>query len=254
LCEINPGTRFVQFVDGDCELVEGWLERGCRFLEERLDVALVTGRRRERFPERSIYNRLADIEWDAPAGEIKSTHGDVMVRAEAFRQIGGFDPTVFVGEEQDLCARLRKNGWILLRIDAEMTIHDMAMTRFVQWWRRCVRSGYGFAVGAVLHGAAPERHLVREVWSIESWVIALPLVILSLLWLTHYWSLALVFAYPLNVIRLALRYRKAGRPPRDAWLYSGACVLGCFPNAVGILRYWYCRLLRRRQPLIEYKN
>ena len=52
---------------------------------------LVSGRRRERFPDQSIYNRLADLEWDMPVGEIKGSHGDIMVRAEAFRQVGGFD-------------------------------------------------------------------------------------------------------------------------------------------------------------------
>src|SRR6516165_251757 len=26
LCQMNPQVRFVQFVDGDCEVVEGWLE------------------------------------------------------------------------------------------------------------------------------------------------------------------------------------------------------------------------------------
>ena len=130
LCRIDPEVRFVQFLDGDCELVDGWLERAGRVLEERPDVALVTGRRRERFPERSSYNRLADLEWDMPLGEIEGSHGDILVRAEAFRQVDGFDASVFVGEDFDLCVRLRKRGWILLRIDAEMTLHDMAMTRF----------------------------------------------------------------------------------------------------------------------------
>ena len=68
LCQIDPEVRFVQFVDGDCEVVDGWLDQARRVLEERQDVALVTGRRRERFPEKSIYNRLADIEWDMPSG------------------------------------------------------------------------------------------------------------------------------------------------------------------------------------------
>ena len=76
----------MQFIDGDCEVVDGWLDQALRVLEERPDVGLVTGRRRERFPEQSIYNRLADLEWDMPMGEIKGSHGDVMIRVEAFRQ------------------------------------------------------------------------------------------------------------------------------------------------------------------------
>ena len=89
-----------------------------------------------------------------------------MVRVEAFRQIGGFNIEVFVAEDFELCIRLRERGWILLRIDAEMTLHDIAMTRFGQWWRRCVRTGYAYPDLMHLHGKAPERHFVREVRSI----------------------------------------------------------------------------------------
>ena len=55
------------------------------------DVAVVCGRRRERHPETSVYNRLADLEWDTPVGEAESCGGDAMMRVDAFRQVGGFD-------------------------------------------------------------------------------------------------------------------------------------------------------------------
>jgi hypothetical protein len=216
LRRIDPEVRFVQFVDGDCEMVEGWLERASGVLRERPDVALVTGRR-ERFPERSTYNRLVDLEWDMPLGEIDGSHGDILVRAEAFRQVGGFDATVFVGEDYDLCVRLRKRGWVLLRIDVEMTLHDMAMTRFGQWWRRCVRSGYGFAEGALLHGAPPLRHWVREVCSILFWGLVLPAVILGLAWPTRGASLALLAGYPYLYASwgLGVLSRPSPNPARD---------------------------------------
>jgi GT2 family glycosyltransferase len=254
LCQIDPEVQFVQFVDGDCEVVDGWLDKGLHVLHERPDVALVTGRRRERFPEKSIYNRLADIEWDMPLGEIKGSHGDIMVRADAFRQTGGFDASVLVGEDYELCLRLRKNGWILLRIDAEMTIHDMGMTRFGQWWRRCVRSGYGFAEGALLHGKPPERHWVRDVRSIIFWGIALPLLILGLLWPTRGLSLLLALAYPLQTLRIGRRHRQAGMAPRDAWLYGLACTVARFPHAFGLARFWIGRPLGWNKRIIEYKS
>ncbi len=258
--EIEPDVRFVQFVDGDCEVVDGWLERGLAAIEGHPEIGAVSGRRRERFPERSIYNRIADIEWDAPAGEVKYCGGDVLIRTEAFRQIGGYDPTLIAGEDPELSVRLRQHGWTILRIDAEMTLHDMAMTRFSQWWKRGVRSGFAFAEGAAMHGRPPERHWVHHVRSIVFWGIALPITIIVLVmaWLAFGWptrdaGLLLVLAYPLQVLRIARYYHKVGLPWRLAWLYGGSCVLGRFPNALGAMRYWSSRLLGRRQGLIEYK-
>ncbi len=255
LCQIDPEVRFVQFIDADCEVIEGWLERGRRVLEDRVDVALVTGRRRERHREQSIYNRLADIEWDIPTGEIKATHGDFLIRAGAFRQVGGFDPTVRVSEDHELCLRLRKAGWILLRVGAEMSLHDMAMTRFGQWWRRGIRTGYGYGQGALIHGAPPERHCVHDVHSCIFWGIVLPLLILVAAVCTHGLGLLLALAYPLQIVRIAIRYRKAGMPPRDAWLYGWSCTVGRLAQTIGLLGFWGERLAARdgRGRVITYK-
>ncbi len=252
--KVDPDVRFVQFVDGDCEIVAGWLERACMVLESRPDVAAVSGRRRERFPEQSVYNRLADIEWNSPAGEARYCGGDVLVRADAFRQIKGYNAALIAGEDPDLGVRLRQKGWLILRIDAEMTLHDMAMTRFSQWWRRCTRSGYAFAEGAAMHGKPPERHWVRETRRIIFWGIVMPYMILALAWPTRGLSLLLCLVYPLQAAWIARRQLKAGMQPRDAWLYGAACVVGRFPNTVGAVRYWYGRLTGRCQALIEYKG
>lgn len=254
LLELHPEIRYVQFVDGDCELREGWLEQGRAVLDQRPDVALVTGRRRERFPERSVYNRLADLEWDMPIGEIDGSHGDVMIRALAFRQVGGFDANVLVAEDIDICLRLRQRGWILLRLDQEMTIHNMDMTRFGQWWRRAVRAGYGYADGAYLHGGPPERRFVREVLRILGWGLLIPLAILLLAWPTRGASLALTLVYPLQYWRIERRARlRRGWTSSDARIYALFCVLGHFPHLVGLVTYWFRLIGRRPKKIIEYK-
>ncbi|MCA1993210.1 MAG: glycosyltransferase, partial [Coleofasciculus sp. S288] len=166
LLQANAKIEFVQFVDGDCEVVEGWFERAQRELETQPNIAVVCGRRRERFPELSIYNQLCDIEWDTPVGEAKACGGDSMMRVEAFQQVGGFNPTLIAGEEPELCVRLRQKGWKILRLDAEMTLHDAQMTHFSQWWKRTLRAGHAYAEGAWLHGRSSERHWVKESRSI----------------------------------------------------------------------------------------
>ena len=254
LCQIDPDIRFVQFIDGDCEMVEGWLERGRQALEARPEAALVTGHRRELFRETSIYNRLADMEWDMPVGEISSSHGDILMRAEAFRSVGGFDPAVLVSEDFELCLRLRRAGWLLLRIDAEMSRHDLGMTRLRQWWWRSVRTGYGYADGMQLHGKSPERYYVRDVRSIMFWGLGLPALVLILAWPTRGASLLLLTAYFYLYVRIRKYSIARGWSAADAGLFARFCVLAKLPNAWGVLTFWFRRLARHERRIIEYKG
>jgi GT2 family glycosyltransferase len=256
LLERATAVRFVQFVDGDCEVVESWLERGREVLEERSDVAVVCGRRRERHPEQSIYNRLADLEWDTPLGEAKACGGDAMMRVTSLREVGAYDASLIAGEEPELCVRLRQRGWKILRIDAEMTLHDLAMTRFGQWWRRSLRAGHAYAEGASRHGAPPERHWVRESRSNWLWGLAAPLLALGLAWPT--WGLSLVAllgGYALIAWRAARWGRQSrGWPVADAWLFGFFCAVAKIPMAIGQWSYLWSRWVGRRSALIEYKG
>ena len=102
--------------------------------------------------------------------EARAFGGDVMIRAAALENVGGYRDDLIAGEEPELCIRLRAAGWRIWRLPYEMTSHDAAMTRFSQWWRRAMRAGYAFAQGAHLHGASPERHWVWE--SRRAWLWA----------------------------------------------------------------------------------
>lgn len=236
-------SEFVQFIDGDCQIQPGWLETAETFLVAHPDVAVVCGRRREIHPEASVWNRLCDAEWDTPIGEARACGGDALMRVAAVVEVGGYDSSLIAGEEPELCVRLRKAGWKVWRIDREMTLHDAAMTRIGQWWKRTRRGGHAFAEGAALHGAPPERHWVAEARRALLWGAVLPLAAVLGLVLTP-WAALLLLAYPLQVLRLS---RHLGRE-RAAFL-----VLGKFPEAQGVLEYHLNRLRRRRAGLIEYK-
>lgn len=243
------GDGFVQFVDGDCTVAPGWIEAARAFLRDHPDIAAVCGRRRELAPGASVYNRLCDREWQGPAGAVRACGGDAMMRLEALRAVGGFDPRLIAGEEPELCVRLRAAGWGIWRLETEMTGHDAAMTRFSQWWARNRRAGHAFAEGAALHGAPPERHWVAETRRALIWGAGLPLAILLLALAVPWAALALLLVYPAQVIRLA---RREGGG-RGAWEWAVFTVLGKFAEAAGVAGYWLSRLRGRRQGLIEYK-
>ena len=83
--EIAPDVQFVQLLDGDCEVDEGWIAAGRAALMADAGVAVVCGRRREKFPDATIWNRMIDREWAAARpGEVPACGGDAMVRVSAF--------------------------------------------------------------------------------------------------------------------------------------------------------------------------
>src|SRR5580704_16531900 len=178
LGEQSPTAEFVLFVDGDCEVALRFADIGRQVLLDDARVAAVAGRLRERFPERSLYNRLCDMEWDVPPGEVKSCGGVALFRVSALREAGGFNPRIVAGEEPELCVRLRRRGWRLRRLPDEMATPDADMTRFSQWWKRAVRAGHAYAEGSAIHGRLPERHFVRESLSGLIYGVAIPLAIL----------------------------------------------------------------------------
>lgn len=239
----GPAPDYVQFLDGDCVLREGWVARGVRFLSDNLRAAVVCGRRRERHPDASVYNALIDAEWNTPVGEARACGGDALMRYQAIAAIGGYREDLIAGEEPELCLRLRARGWTVWRIDAEMTWHDAGITRFAQWWKRTERAGHAFAEGAARFSTPRAPHWQTEVRRIWIWGAAIPLAAL-LGSLIHPAAVLLMLAYPLQVLRLKGRL---------GWAGAFFNTLGKFPEAFGALRFYLRRLGRAEARLIEYK-
>jgi GT2 family glycosyltransferase len=249
LKSLRSNMRFVQFIDGDCSLAPGWLANAREFIGKRNDVAVVCGRRRERHPAASIYNRLCDLEWDTPIGEALACGGDMLVRVEAFEAVGGFRPELIAGEEPELCMRLREKGWKIWRLDADMTEHDASMTRFRQWWTRALRGGYAYANVLWLH-----RNSTLGIWRRETlrallWGGLLPAA-LALSVLVHPAALLGASVYLFQISRIAVR---EGPASRRSWEHALFSTLGKFAEFQGILTFIWRKRLQRAAMLIEYK-
>jgi GT2 family glycosyltransferase len=257
---LGDALVYVQFVDGDCALDPDWIATATDHLEAHPEAAVACGRRREQRPEHTIYNRLCDMEWNTRVGLAAACGGDSLMRAAAFRAVGGFDPTLIAGEEPDLCFRLRERGCAVWRIDAEMTRHDAAMERFGQWWRRAVRGGWAYAEGYARHGDSPERYNRGAVRSILAWTalgpVATTVALAATVW--NPWALSLVAAlaalHGAQAVRIAIRRRGAFADPwPHALLYGVFTTIGKWPQSLGVLRYAVSRLRKGPARLIEYK-
>lgn len=243
LAVLETGIEYVQFVDGDCEVNPDWIATAADFMQANPKAAVACGRRRERFPEMSVYNRLCDAEWDTPVGEAKACGGDALMRVAAVYTAGGYRDGLIAGEEPELCLRLRRAGWQVWRLEAEMTLHDAQMLRFGQWWNRSRRAGHAFAEGAALHGTGPERHWVAETRRTLLWGAILPAAIVMAGLLRPALLLAALI-YPAQVLRLS---RRMGF---EQALFS---VLGKFAEAAGALEFYWRRWRGSARGILEYK-
>lgn len=260
LVESYPQLSYVQFIDGDCEFIGDWLSFAVQSLLSRPDHAIVAGWLREKSPKISIYNRLGDLEWNfAGAGEVESVGGIFMIRRAAFDGVGGFDPTVAAGEEPELCQRLVRQGWRIARLDRNMALHDLAMTRFGQWWRRTVRSGYGSMEVAYRFGVSK---FVRNNWRVRIWTVWLLLLVTGGVTaaaaadpgIAVLVILVLLTVWPAQLLRITVRTRRKGYTFGISFAYAYFIMIGFLPQMWGQILYLADSLQKRPQRLVEYKS
>jgi GT2 family glycosyltransferase len=253
IMKLRPDLELVHFLDGDCEIVEGWLDRAVEFLDERPDVVWTCGRILELHPEQSIYNRLRGLEWNwHEAGEVDGSAGNGLTRAAAIRDVGGFNGELIAGADWEICLRLRQHGGKIYRLDADMCRHDAAMFTYRSWWNRNLRAGHVWAEGVWLHGRDPEHYKVREWMSNLLWGLLVPLLALALAWPSHGWSLLLLALLAVKVAQVARRARRRGYAAADAWLFAVFCIADKTPMALGQLSFLWRVVRRRGHVLIEY--
>jgi GT2 family glycosyltransferase len=260
LVEATPELKFVQFVDGDCELVDGWLGIGIRALQQSTSRAIVCGRLREKDPDSSIYQRLLEMEWKTEVGEVAACGGIFMARAAALRRIGGFDSDRVAGEEPELCHRLGRGGWKIERLAADMAVHKGELTCFRKWWRRSVRAGCGYAQGIGGNRELKAGSDLRQVVSSVLWGMAVPMVVaLSIIAAARYPAALFIGVggvASLGILCSRIYQTRRGQEERagDALLYTLFCVLGKMPMCLGILKCLFSVALGQKPGIIEYKT
>jgi hypothetical protein len=195
------------------------------------------------------------MEWVHPAGEIEWCGGIAVMRASAFREVGGFDSTLIAGEEPDLCSRLRSRGHRLRLIAHDMALHDVGLTTFSQWWTRNIRTGHAYAEAIARRPDAPAMHAASQVRSIAFWGLWLPGLSVALAPPTLGASLlASATGYPALLVRVYRGMRERGFTQAEARTYAVFCVLAKFPQAWGLVRYQALRRKGKDSDLIEHKR
>jgi glycosyltransferase involved in cell wall biosynthesis len=257
-----PEVPYVMFVDGDCEIAPTWLAAGCTALDGDAKLGIVSGRLQEFFPEASIYNRLADLEWNKPVGDKGHCGGNAMMRVAVIEELHGFDEALLAGEEPDLCERVRAKGFVVRRVADAMAKHDLAMMRFHQWWTRQRKGGYG-SFDVTLFGPRVSRHIFRKavvssvVWGLLFFVGVALLAVLAWWWRGPVWGglavLGGVGVWLLQSLRIANGAQKRGLATRDALAFGLLMMTSKIAYVRGGATNIVDRLFRRGPATINYK-
>lgn len=235
LLKMAPRVCFIQFVDGDTTISEGWFEEALKLFLENQDAAVAAGELIEKDGEESIYKLFSKLEWENLSQEAHSTGGNFAVRADVFIASGGFNPSIVGGEDTELCARIKNLGWTVSVIPVRMGEHDSKVLNIRQFWIRSQRAGEGYQEISRLYIRHEDKLFLRQ--NISNWVYGgiIPLTILMLLLMGKTWALWLLLVYPILVLRIYLSVR---RKWKASWSlkYAILCVLGKFPGFVGAVK------------------
>ena len=257
-------SPFVQFLDSDTIVDPKWLKIASEAMSDE-STGAVMGFRKEMHPEHSIYNWIGDIEWNGPVGEASCFGGDVLIRRSVLEHTGGYDELLVGGEDPELSRRIIRAGWKIIRLDALMTNHDLAMNTVRQYMARAFRSGYGFAAVRRLEAKAGS-----DFWKYDFQKIVIKggafftCTILSLLTVLIEQTkttiiLALLTELPGIAILCNPRFFKVRKFMREnnlnkkeARQYAWHCSLVVIPQLFGIIRFYFG--LVTRNPLKNKRN
>lgn len=259
----NAGWRvatapYVLFLDGDMLLDAQFLPVALEKMHDA-SIGVLFGTKYERYPERSVYNRVMELDWALPLGDNDFCGGDALMRREVLIQTGGYSEELIAGEEPELCQRIRALGYRIVKIIENMTVHDLSITSWAMYWKRAVRTGYAYAEVAqrmkntdfplwsrdtkrnLIHSAGLLAMLISAVTACVLLADALPLGLL-------------VAAYGALSGRSAFRARHKSRNLYTLALFGVFSHLQQIPISLGQLRYWFNHYTHKQAQLIEYKQ
>lgn len=253
LLELWPRVEFVQFLDGDCELQPGWIDKGLAVLLDDNRIAAVSGIRSEAFAAKKTWSRFVDIEWSRADGQVLYPGGDSLCRVAALKEIGGWSCDLIAGEDPDLGFRLTEKGWKSHRLTVPMTVHDIRISKFSQYWRRAVRSGWAYALAGWRNRNGVGVTYLRQ--GLKFTLHALALLVTSLASLV-YWPSFVLFMMLLSWIlwRAGRFARSKGLNMLDSLLYSSLAIPVRFAQASGFLGAMTSILRGSNAKIIEYRS
>lgn len=212
-------SEYILFLDGDMELVDGWLEQGLSALRADTRLAGVAGEVIDLpLPDAggTQGSGLGAPEWAEQRVRLTAVPfvgGASLYRRSTLNEVGSFDVGLYSEEEPELALRLRMAGYNLMMTSMPMVLHYTApeelLSTIIARWRRNLYLGAGQVVRK--HAGRPATLLfwlrMRGFW-IAPLLAILIMVSAGLIWMFTgrvFWFLLLACCFVLMFVLLAVR-------------------------------------------------
>jgi glycosyltransferase involved in cell wall biosynthesis len=244
-----PAIKFIQFVDGDCELFSTWLETAHNFMQGNANYAVVFGRLNEKFPEKSVYNKICDEEWNSSVGVVASCGGNAFIRVDPLAEINGYDEGFIAGEEPELCYRLRKNNWKIASVEENMALHDANILRFQQYWQRSKRCGFAYALALFQYGTKADRFNIKGLLRAYFWSFLFFIIVVTTTFCDRSFGWFLLI-FPVQIIRMFFKRKQLNT---FSFKYSVLSLVSKLAEFQGSISFLISKAKRGAPKIIEYK-
>jgi glycosyltransferase involved in cell wall biosynthesis len=207
----NASGRFVQFLDGDMVMDQGWPAAALRCLIARENIAAVCGRLKE--VNSSLLYQALQMDWDLKEGEIRHCGGAALWRKEVLEKTGGFPENLAFGEEPFLCWRVRNERHLgIYYLNQIMAIHDLAFRGWNDYISRSIRCGETYAEVASHCYHSKDRLWLKEVANNLCWGACFLTFLVGFVFFPKGSFITLLIIAGFLVIRKLIQVRKRGTP------------------------------------------
>ena len=230
----GASADWLLFLDGDVELMRGFVQRALDAVADKPRVAGLGGRLDEKHWESGrLVGGARDLYRVGRGGEVPYLAQAWLCRRIAFEAVGGFDARLPAEEDFELGARLRRAGWALVAERELAGIHHCAprpsLAEISRRWKNGMFAGPGLALrharGSPFFGELLARQWLY-VGALAYALFGLLALLLSPLYFVL-WVWGVLFAWVL----LALR-------KRDLRL-AGLSLLTWLVQGVALARVWF---------------
>lgn len=167
--------EFILLLDGDMDLIPGFVEAALQIFESQQDVAAVGGRMQEMAMDHPVFAaRMQRNQNYHVAGDVGHLDGGGMYRKKALDDVGYFtNPNLHSYEELELGSRLRARNWRVLRIDQPAIRHyGHVMPRYQLLMRR-FKSRYAYGPGEFLRASLGTPSFWLAVRTVKAYLVTL---------------------------------------------------------------------------------